>query len=242
MSIGKISKNNKNVCLELFNINKFDKIYTPDEITTYIPSENLYNEKRVNHLLVKLPYQKFVFPSFICNELKQFLTYCYMNAIVNGIPDTPARYMYLTFDNIDVKKGESQRDSGWHIDGLQGGEVEIKQKSCFQYILFNSLPMILANQSFKTNNININNENIFNNLGKQIKKENKYTIKNNTLYFMNPYMAHKGQIAKNNQKRLFVRAYFSYLPITSVKATINPDINYDFNPHTTTGDIPSHLI
>ena len=235
-----ISKHNIDNTQQTFSLDTFKEKFSPDKMCNFYLQDDLHNEKRLNHYLVKQPNDNCFYVEGLHDNLKQFIYVCFYQALQN-ISDTNKRYVYLTFDNEPVKAGDSQRVHGLHIDGLQGDEVPEKVSNCFQFICFDSLPTLFADQTFKTNNLCLSKDNIFDALGSQVNKNNVYHTKENTIYFMNPYMVHTADKSNKDCKRLFVRLYFSHLPITSIKATINPNIDYNFKPHTTSGDIPKHL-
>lgn len=58
---------------------------------------------------------------------------------------------------------------------------------------------------------------------------------------INPYHIHTATKAINKIYRHFIRVAFTEIPVTSVKMTINPKIEYNYQYHITTGEIPSYL-
>lgn len=235
-----ISSANIDNTQEKFSLDTFKSSFVPDNICKFHLVDELYQEKRLNHYLIKQPNDNCLYVDGLHSNLISFINIC-LNEALEKIPDTLKRYVYLTFDNVEVKANTSQRVHGWHIDGLQGDEVPEKVNNCFQFICFNNLPTLFTEQTFNLDGYNLSKDNIFKVLGDQVNPSDVYTTEKDTLYFMNPYMVHTAALANKDCKRLFVRLYFSHLPITSKKATINPRICYDFKPHTTSGNIPNHL-
>ena len=92
-------------------------------------------DTRVNNFMVKTNNSS----EFVLGELekyddiKNFVSKCYDAANEMGL-DPDNRYGYLTIDQLQVKAGKSQRESGWHIDGMQGTEVPTKKNPDFQFI------------------------------------------------------------------------------------------------------------
>ncbi len=237
----KIRREKVKKCEQIFSNSFFSEIQTPTKIFDFNlnPGDTT---RRVNHLLIKNPYSAFKIPDFISKSVSSLIQRCYENAKENKIIDLSERYVYLTYDNSVVEKGHCQRDSGYHIDGMQGSEVVSKVNNCFQYIWLNNLPTVFCNQKFDALRLEPSKHNYFKHFENQVIESKVFSIEKNSVYFVNPYMIHRASVALYRQKRTFIRIYFSHLPITSVKATINPDIVYPFKPHVTTGEIPESLI
>ena len=229
------------MCLKKFSPEFFKVKQSPQYVFDYKINENSCQQDRLNHLLLKNPHDDFVFPDFISEHVKDFVLMCYGNAIKN-ISDTANRFVYLTFDNKRVLKNKTQRDAGFHIDGMQGSEVPTLVNNCFQYVWCDKLPMSFAHQEFNINNLDRFKYNYFKALERQVDIQSLKKIDSGKVYFMNPYMVHRSEPSAVEQNRLFMRVYFSHLPITSTKATINPLIKYIFDYHSTTGNIPPDLL
>ena len=152
------------------------------------------------------------------------------------------RYAYLTIDTRDVKKGESQRAPGWHIDCVQGDEVPVKKSGNIAFTWCDALPTEYAYQTFNTEGCDISKHNVFEWLGNQVKEHRIKTIKTKTLTLMNTYCVHRSPIATEDTKRRYVRLSYTHVPITNKKLEINPTIEYDYPVHSTEGKIPDHLI
>ena len=159
------------------------------------------------------------------------------------------RYCYVTFDNSLVMPRSYQRTQGWHIDGMQGAEVEEKKPGDLNLIWCDRLPTeILLGVSFDMDEFDENQHNLFNFLANQsYYKEGQdkevIPIPTHTLVAMSPYQVHRSQInLKNNAiRRNFIRISWTHVPVTSRKMTFNPFIEYDYLIHTTSGEIPVHL-
>jgi len=144
------------------------------------------------------------------------------------------RYCYLTMDCGWVNPGYTQRVPGWHIDGMQGDEVEVKVPCDYTFTWCSALPTIYSPQGFSTEGIDVSKDNIFEHLGKQVSIQQESLAY--MLYASNSYSVHKCMLAKEPVFRDFVRLSFTYVPITSVKMTINPSMNYNYPIHTTKGE------
>lgn len=200
------------------------------------------DEFRVNHYLIKLKNDSRLYiinmPMQIRDLIIDAIEYCRVSKI--RIRD---RYIYLTVDTKSIEVGQTQRDEGWHFDGMQGAEVPIKKKADFMFIISNKLGTeYFSKPLFVRNNLNENTHNYFNYFGGQISGPSGY-CKSNKAYLLSGYQMHRCQKAKKHtDDRIFVRVHFSEVPITSVKMTVNPDVKYDYQIHATTGEIPDYLI
>lgn len=202
---------------------------------------NLSELPRINNMLIKAKGSTIHLPAGISPAISNWVEDCL--EVANGVcDDLSERYAYLTIDNQDVLSGESQRQGGWHLDGLQGDEVKQKLKNCFQFILVSNTPTEFCKQSFNTDGMSVSKHNVFEALGKQVSDENCFKINSMHTYLMHCYHLHRATKSVSNTDRLFLRLYLSHCPVTSVRATINEEIEYPFVPHTTTGKIPEYLV
>ena len=207
-----------------------------------------YDENvRVNHLLIKRNdsrcYMNFGMhlPSYISGNVSYLLRQIFSYCADNGLPYLD-RYTYLTLDSREVGVGETQREPGIHLDGLQGDEIPIKLNADFQFIWANTLPTQFYCQKVDASGWDLSRDNIFKKLEEDLKGQKSRRVDRNEVYLMNAYYPHKATI--NNRwpiKRTFFRLSFTHCPITSTRMTINPLMEYNYPIHTTSGRIPSHL-
>lgn len=193
--------------------------------------------KRLNHYCIKLNNcSNFEYGDLDKETIKGIK---YFISFLPSCLNIKDRYCYITIDNKPVRKGSSQRVSGLHIDGLQGNEVPTKKEGDFSLIWMNKLPtQYVINPSIPPL-FNLSKKNFFNYLNK--KKFKVKSLKTCTLYLINSYMIHQSVISKVDQDRLFIRISFSKIPVTSIKMNKNNSLCYNYNIHTTTGNIPAHL-
>ena len=104
------------------------------------------------------------------------------------------------------------------------------------------MPTEFCIQDFNIEKFDRHKHNYFDSLGSQVKVDNIVTYPKNKLLLMNTYQLHKCLIAKEDIKdRKFLRIYFTYSDITSVKMTVNSNFKYSYKIHTTSGNIPDYL-
>lgn len=152
------------------------------------------------------------------------------------------RYLYLTVDDRWVSEGDTQRVPGWHIDGMQGSEVETPTPGCFQFLWCDHTPMEYSTQSFETKGLDRHKVNFFDSLGNQVNPDSVKRGRSGLAYLMSPYQVHRARPVAQNGRRKLLRLSASHQPITSVKVTINPYMEYDHPIHVTSGEIPDHLV
>ena len=120
----------------------------------------------------------------------------------------------------------------------------------FQFIWSNVLGTEFCIQPFTSQGLDPSKHNVFTFLSKQVNEENICKFNNGDIILMNCYHVHRSQEnqiqtkGKEERKifRQFMRLSCTHTPITSIKMTINPDIEYNYPFHCTLGNIPLHLI
>ena len=223
---------------EPFDLKNLKYKNLPERIIPFAFNEPL--SYRCLHLLVRRKgMETFVLPDILDSheELHHFLrvTKC-------CLPNLDFEYVYLTIDNSKVLKSHTQRTPGWHIDGLQGDEVPVKKATDISFVWSDTLPMEFANQHFDLPDyVTVSTHNIFDLLASYVVRSKIEQLDSGVLYAMNAYCVHRGVRALYNTNRTFIRVSYSNVPVTSTKMTVNPKITYDYEIHTTTGEIPDNL-
>jgi hypothetical protein len=225
----------------IFNIKYLESATrTPIELDKFLFKDFINN--RINHYMIKSnDSTDLVFGEIDSDSIKQFVNYCIEESKKLDL-NWSNRYCYITIDQKDVIKDKSQREAGWHIDGMQGDEVNEKKPADFQFIWSDETPTKFCTQLFNTQKLDTSIHNVFNFLGNQVKNETCYLLEKNKIYLMNAYHLHTATLSNKNTHRKFVRVSFTNTPITSIKMTINNSINYNYKIHQTTGNIPKNLI
>lgn len=225
----------------IFNLKYLKYTREPIEVSSFMFDK--FSNKRVNHYMIKSNIDNdFTFGEFKNDtEIIKFIKICIDECIKLGI-DWSNRWCYLTIDQLWVDAGKSQREFGWHIDGMQGDEVVKKVDADFQFIWADATPTKFCTKVFDIEGLDPSKHNVFNWLGRQTEEKYCYLLDKYKIYLMNPYHVHSATISDKVQYRRFIRLSFTKTPITSIKMTINPDIKYNYEIHKTSGNIPKHLI
>ena len=206
--------------------------------------DDLWGHQKL-HYLIKPKKQMYYTNALLeeIPELEKFIWACDVflrTSFLSGLHDD--RYAYLTVDTRSVKAGETQRAPGWHIDCVQGDEVPVKQSGNIAFSWCDALPTEYAHQRFDMRGCDISKHNVFKWLDAQVKPENIKTIDTHAITLMNTYCVHRAKVADVDCKRRYVRLSYTHVPITNPRVHINPEIEYDYPVHSTTGEIPEHLI
>ncbi|MBD8088928.1 hypothetical protein IFT48_02965 [Pseudomonas fluorescens] len=223
-----------------FSLRRLERSRQPIELGHYPLDREA--DLSVNNLLVKLKQTLApVFPANLPQSVQDLITRCITDAHDSGLP-VRNRFVYLTYDTRPFKKGSTQRNPGWHFDGLQGNEVMLKQPGCYSFLWTNKLPFLISDQSFSLAGLDVGQHHIFDSLATQVFEDAVTESIPEHLYLMSCYQVHRAQVAQEDvNDRLFVRITFSELAYTSTSMTLNPDIDYPFTPHSTSGEIPANL-
>lgn len=198
--------------------------------------------RRINNFMVKLKNSMVVqTPDWLAPELSAFIETCMASAHENGLP-VRNRYAYLTVDTKSLEAGQTLRNPGWHLDGLQGAEVPFKLPACYEFIMTSGIPLEYTSQGFEVGNLNFFEHNIFDSLGKQVFDDSVAMTECGTVYLMNAYQMYRAVPAETQTTGLYLRLHFSELPITSKTMTINEAIQYPYAVHSSEGKIPQGLV
>lgn len=153
-------------------------------------------------------------------------------------PNWEDYYIYLTVHHSFVKKEESQRRTGAHIDGMQGEKYKKKMKVCHSYIVSDAVPTRFFNQNLPTN-LCEKTQNWFYEFDK-VKDYSKSNLsKPFIINLMTAYSLHQSELSKEDTTRTFVRLEFSLKQFNRIGNTKNElfDLDWEFVER----DIPDHL-
>ncbi len=156
------------------------------------------------------------------------------------------RWAYLTVDTKPVEPGMTQRQPGWHIDGMQGDEVPVKQFPDLTFIWSDVLPTQYFLSPISMKGFNGSRHNIHRWAQDAVHGKPEHVIipDDQFVRLIDPYVIHRGSVNNTTDvmPRIFLRMSLTKTPITSRKMTLNPDARYDYPIHVTSGDVPSYLI
>ena len=227
-----------------FSLAGFKKISAPVDCGAFElkPWQGL-GDTRCLHLLIRnsaFRFGRFMLPAGLAEKHRGLLQLLYNTRDLVEPGAFP--YTYLTIDTGVVQPGQVQRTPGWHVDGLQGDEVPVKKPIDVTFTWCDVLPFAYAHQSFKLPpETNLSEHNIFETLGARVKPKKIRGTQANRIYAMDSYCVHRGTPALIPIRRTFIRVSYTHIPVTSTKMTVNANMAYDYEIHTTTGEIPEHL-
>lgn len=223
----------------VFDLNNLEKERSPIDIGEF--NFESFTDKRVNHYCIKSSESdEYVYGEIDSDEFRHFVQLVESRAVEMGF-DIKTRYCFVTIDQGWVEPDHTLREPGWHLDGLQGDEAPDKKAADLQFIWSDRLPTTFTSQKFDVKGLDSSTYNVFKWIGKQIDPEQIVETQAFHVYAMNTYHAHKAMAAKEKVYRRFVRVSYTFIPVTSKRMTINPDMTYNYEYHRTTGEIPSYL-
>ena len=223
---------------EVFSLDRFKNATTPIPVTEFELSES-FGDYRCLHLMIQQDGGKILVPDELADR-HDLLWLIDVTQVFAGDMGYP--YVYLTIDTLFVEKGKTQRTPGWHVDCLQGDEVPVKKPSQLTFSWSDVLPMEYADQSFELPDyVNMSDHNIFDCLAQCVRPESIRQCEEGVLYGINTYCVHRSAVAEEAMPRTFIRVSYTHVPITNNKMTVNPLMDYNYEIHSTTGQIPDHL-
>lgn len=223
----------------VFDLSHLEKGRSPFDVGEF--KFESFTDKRVNHYCIKSSdSEEYTFGEIDSDEFRRFIRDVEARALEMGF-DVKNRYCFVTIDQGWVEPDETLRDPGWHLDGLQGDEVPIKKASDLQFVWSDSLPTTFTAQKFDVKGLDPSVHNVFNWIGKQVNANEIVQTQPFHIYAMNSYHAHKATEAKERIYRRFIRVSYTFIPVTSKRMTVNPNMKYNYEIHQTTGEIPSYL-
>ena len=223
----------------IFDLKHLETKRTPFDLGEF--KFDSFTEKRVNHYLIKSNNDGgYTYGEIDSEELRRFIKLIESQASEMGF-NLKNRYCFVTIDQGWVEPGHTLRDEGWHLDGLQGDEVPIKKPTDLQFIWSDGLPTIFSSQNLDAKGLDPSTHNVFKWIDKQVSPESIIKTNPYHIYAMNTYHIHKATEATEKTFRRFIRVSYTYIPVTSKRMTVNADMDYNYEYHKTTGEIPSYL-
>ncbi len=126
-------------------------------------------------------------------------------------PYFASSYAYLTIDQREVAPGYTQRDSGIHIDGMQGERYITKRPPCHLYAVASSHPTKFYYPPLYLTNLNHGTDNFYTHINEQSKHTKPFTPPPFTIAFFSAYSAHESPIIDTKEPitRTFYRIEFT---------------------------------
>ncbi len=158
----------QNDVANIWNPSRFSIFRKPLHVGS-ITSKEMFKENLPSCLdmLIKCPQSDIVVPApyNTHNGCIDFLSMCIDAEDILFSNWRNSHYAYLTVHNTPVKYGETQRNPGWHFDGMQGSRYKTKLKACHSFLCSSELPTEFAIQKFDASQLDENKHNWFKALG-----------------------------------------------------------------------------
>ena len=178
----------------------------------------------VLNLPIKMPGSGFKIPAEL-EPMREFLQKIIdYEASVN--PRMEEFYAYLTVDHGEVKKGDTHRRPGIHIDGVQGSRYPEKMPPEHTYSASDAVGTVFYAQPFDLRHVDPDRDYIHGELERQADESKAVKTADFGIYHWDSYSAHRADVAEKDTPRTFVRVEFSKKVYDSVGDSVNPLFNY----------------
>lgn len=247
-----------------FMIPKYDEIYAPTmpEHPFYTYHDKKFSKDRLMYSSIPLhigSYDIVFDPTQIVNVLrcaikksggreivlpveldflKDYIMFCctYETSFNKRFEDL---FIHITVDwNPCIKKGETQRVPGFHVDGFQGSKFPEKHEIEHSYLW--STSFVSENnglnhgcgtefciQPFFISHLDDSKYLVFNEFNKQANESNVLKTLDNNVYIFDPYMVHRSPVVNTNTSRLLVRITMEYQKLLDPNDTVNPGLLFE---------------
>ncbi|WP_253476791.1 hypothetical protein [Natronocella acetinitrilica] len=176
-------------------------------------------------MLIKLPRGEIRLPS-------PYATHTAVNDLLEQIlafeqqllgDDWEDYHLYLTVDCRSVPAGHTQRNPGWHFDGMQGVRYPKKLPICHQYVVSNSIPTEYAGAPLDAGGLDERKDNWFEVLGGMLPEDGLRELgQPYRIEAMSAYQLHRASVAEETAQRMFMRLDFSLKQQDRLGNTRNP--------------------
>jgi len=141
-------------------------------------------------------------------------------------PSFDSYFIHLTYEKKYVRKGESQRVPGFHVDGYQGSKFPIKHTAEHSYLWSSSYGTEFCVQPFFISHIDESKYLIFDELNRQARESNVLTCIPGNVYLFDPYMVHRSPILPCDTERTVLRLTFETVKLLDPNDTVNPHLSF----------------
>lgn len=194
-----------------------------DEINMY-SSEELV---RVLDMPIKFPSSNYRIPKELSHLSSLILKIVSHEHLSNKEVDN--YYCYLTLDKRVVKKGNTTRKEGIHVDGFQGARLGEKLPVDHSYIVASNHPTIFYNQPFEVkNDWDKTCHNYFEGFEQQKIPGSEMTYPDNTVLLIDAYCLHEAPIVEEDMFRTFLRLSYTVREFDRLGNAHNNMFDYDW--------------
>lgn len=138
-------------------------------------------------------------------------------------------YAYLTVDQKFVPAGQSHRNSGPHVDGLQGRAYPKKLRVDHSYLIADAEPTVFFTNSFDLSAADVNIDNFNAIFQAQVDYSRVIQPKPYELVMMDAFTVHESPTLTEGVHRTLLRLEFSEKVFDRLGNTHNPLFDYSWN-------------
>jgi hypothetical protein len=194
--------------------------------SSFITPEGMY----IEDLPIKFPQTDYRIPQIIWDNYGDLLKReIELERMIN--PHLDDQYIYLTIQQSTVKKDDTHRPSGVHIDGFQKASI-IPQPVQHQMSICNMLPTKFYAAPLTGNPAQMQKKEIFNALAQACQGITPYRPPAYTLHLLNAYCPHEPDTAPADGFRTFIRFSASSIPFMGQDNTRNDLFTYNWDAQT----------
>jgi hypothetical protein len=181
----------------------------------------------IEDLPIKFPQTDYRIPQIIWDNYGELLKReIELERMIN--PHLDDQYIYLTIQQGMVKKDDTHRPSGVHIDGFQKASI-IPQPVQHQMSVCNMLPTKFYAAPLRGNPAQMQKKEIFNALAQACQGITPYRPPAYTLHLLNAYCPHEPDTAPVDGFRTFIRFSASSIPFMGQDNTRNDLFSYNWD-------------
>lgn len=213
----------------IWNLRRFQTSRLPVPLGV-IPDRRNFSKPsglRILDLPIKFPGTGYRIPSECLQFVNTIKAIVAHEVSVN--PLTHLLYAYLTIDQAPVKRGETQRKPGLHVDGFQGARIQPKLMIDHSYVVSDKYPTIFYGHKFLVEHLDESIHNFFLEFDEQAQEEMTWRPQLFEICLMNAYQIHRSDYATHDSARTFLRLSFTLRQFDRLGNTHNPLFNYNWN-------------
>lgn len=211
-----------------WDLKRMNEIYKPLELGK-LQDQSAFVQKSpsVLNMPIKMPGSAVRVPIELA-QFREFLQLVFDHEVKTN-PLWNEFFVYLTVDQSPVAAGNTHRQPGIHIDGVQGVRYPVKLPPEHTYSASNTLGTIFYPQKYNLEHVDPARDHVHNAIWDQTDFTNRLITKDFVVYFWSSYSPHEPQVTKIAlDSRTFVRVEFSMKIYGSHGDTQNPLFNYDW--------------
>lgn len=183
---------------------------------------------RVLDMPIKFPNSRGIYIPAELNQFREAIQKI-MDFEFSVNPQFNAFYAYLTVDQKYVESGSSHRNSGPHVDGLQGRNYPVKLSIDHSYLVSNLDPTWFFTNSFNLSRFDVTVDDFNKIFAQQADYSTLVRPGPYEIVMMDAFTVHESPVLSQGGLRTLLRLEFSEKVFDRLGNTHNPLFNYQWN-------------